>query len=638
MGIVPGQGPDSPSDRDGIPRSIIRKSSPWGSGAPRRTGLRIGRSGFLAKLMGYGKMVTMSSSAPPPEALLGPAHRGGPAGLRRPRDDRPRRRARPRRRGVHRARRRRRSAWRSCARSSTPASAWEARRTSTASTPRRSPGAPPFASHRGRRRWRLSTAPSSSRTPPSWDVRFLVAELERAGVAARSSSTGSTRWSWRAGPSPSTRTRSTRSAASSAIDRGQAHRAESDVRALRAVFERCVARPRPGQRPRSLGGAGRRAARATGHRRRVRGGRRSTAPRSLVTYRPGAPAARAPARWSCSRSAPTSTRRALWGISSPDEAEDSCGPTASCASSPRRPARPTLRAPRCALPRSSSSRSRCALALRRHRCGPHGGPPRGRPWPRSGSTAPRRATAPATSTTRATPSQRRARRRPERRRDPRARRPHRPGAARLRRGAPADRGPRLERRARHPRPRATGSRATSSTRPTSSRRCSPTRRSRTSGRATSRRSRGAAPGVTRSRWRAGWSASIEMPRQLDRVPLGAANVVPCELDGERILALVATGSSEVLVDSNSRHEPSWVDLRFDRVEVKDVPGARRRTCRRSTRQLGVPIKALLGAQLLRHAHVTFDRRGDQFVVRRQDAPPPARREPRSALLRARRRA
>ena len=41
-----------------------------------------------------------------------------------------------------------------------------------------------------------------------------------------------------------------------------------------------------------------------------------------------------------------------------------------------------------------------------------------------------------------------------------------------------------------------------------------------------------------------------------------------------------------------------------------------------TRQFGVPIKALIGAQLLRHAHATFDRRGDQFVVRRQDAPAP----------------
>lgn len=115
--------------------------------------------------------------------------------------------------------------------------------------------------------------------------------------------------------------------------------------------------------------------------------------------------------------------------------------------------------------------------------------------------------------------------------------------------------------------------------------------------------------------------AVEMPRAIDRIPLGAADVVPCELDGERILALVATGSSEVLVDSNSRKDPSWVDLRIDRVDVKDVP-ALTQDLSPLTRQIGVPIKALLGTQFLRHAHVTFDRRGDQFVVRRQDAPPP----------------
>ncbi len=115
---------------------------------------------------------------------------------------------------------------------------------------------------------------------------------------------------------------------------------------------------------------------------------------------------------------------------------------------------------------------------------------------------------------------------------------------------------------------------------------------------------------------------VEMPRALDRVSLGAANVVPCELDGERILALVATGSSEVLIDANSRHEPAWVSLRFDRLEVNDVP-AMVQDLSPIARQIGVPIKALIGAQLLRHAHATFDRRGDQFVVRRSEpAPPP----------------
>jgi hypothetical protein len=123
-------------------------------------------------------------------------------------------------------------------------------------------------------------------------------------------------------------------------------------------------------------------------------------------------------------------------------------------------------------------------------------------------------------------------------------------------------------------------------------------------------------------------AAVEMPQAIDRVPLGAANVVPCELDGERILALVATGSSELILDSNSRREPAWVSLRFDRVEVKDVP-ALVEDLSPIARQIGVPIKALIGAQFLRHTHATIDRRGDQFVVRRQDAaqPPDANRVP-----------
>ena len=115
--------------------------------------------------------------------------------------------------------------------------------------------------------------------------------------------------------------------------------------------------------------------------------------------------------------------------------------------------------------------------------------------------------------------------------------------------------------------------------------------------------------------------AVEMPRAIDRVPLGAAPVVVCELDGERILALVATGASEVVLDSNSRHEPAWVSLRFDRLQVNDVP-ALVQDLTPIARQVGVPIKAMLGAQFLRHAHATFDRRGDLLVVRRRDAPPP----------------
>jgi hypothetical protein len=101
-----------------------------------------------------------------------------------------------------------------------------------------------------------------------------------------------------------------------------------------------------------------------------------------------------------------------------------------------------------------------------------------------------------------------------------------------------------------------------------------------------------------------------------------ALVVPCELEGERILALVATNFGEVMIDSTSRKEPAWVNLRFgDRFEVKDVP-ALTHDLSGISRQLGATIKALLGVNLLRHMHVTFDRRGSQFVVRKNEPPAP----------------
>src|ERR1019366_7035925 len=114
----------------------------------------------------------------------------------------------------------------------------------------------------------------------------------------------------------------------------------------------------------------------------------------------------------------------------------------------------------------------------------------------------------------------------------------------------------------------------------------------------------------------GLITSVDMPHA------GPALVVPCELEGESILALVATAVGEVVVDSATRHEPAWVNLRFgDRVEVKDVP-ALTQDLSGISRQLGSPIKALLGVNLLRHIHVTFDRSGDQFVVRKADPAPP----------------
>ncbi len=112
-------------------------------------------------------------------------------------------------------------------------------------------------------------------------------------------------------------------------------------------------------------------------------------------------------------------------------------------------------------------------------------------------------------------------------------------------------------------------------------------------------------------------AAVEMPQA------GPALVVPCELEGERILALVSTAMGEFMVDSSTRKEPAWVNLRFgDKLEIKDVP-ALTTDLSGISRQLGAPIKALIGVNALRHMHATFDRRGSQFVVRRgEPAEPP----------------
>lgn len=113
-------------------------------------------------------------------------------------------------------------------------------------------------------------------------------------------------------------------------------------------------------------------------------------------------------------------------------------------------------------------------------------------------------------------------------------------------------------------------------------------------------------------------SAIEMPAGEGSPAL----VVPCELEGERILALVATNFGELMIDSASRREPAWVNLRFgERFEVKDVP-ALTHDLSAISRTLGVTIKALMGVNVLRHMHVTFDRRGSQFVVRKAEPPPP----------------
>jgi hypothetical protein len=116
----------------------------------------------------------------------------------------------------------------------------------------------------------------------------------------------------------------------------------------------------------------------------------------------------------------------------------------------------------------------------------------------------------------------------------------------------------------------------------------------------------------------GLVAAVEMPKA------GPMAIVPCELEGESILALISTAVGELVVDSASRREPAWVNLSFgdrDKLEVKDVP-ALVDDLSGLSHQLGVPIKALLGVNLLRHMHVTFDRHGDQFVVRKNEPTPP----------------
>jgi len=116
----------------------------------------------------------------------------------------------------------------------------------------------------------------------------------------------------------------------------------------------------------------------------------------------------------------------------------------------------------------------------------------------------------------------------------------------------------------------------------------------------------------------GMVAVSEMPR------VGtAALIVPLEISGEPALGLIATGTPEVVLDSSGKGaEPSWVSLRFgDKIEVRDVP-AISKDLSGISRQVNAPIRVLLGVNLLRHLHPTFDFMGGQFVVRNFESPPP----------------
>lgn len=116
----------------------------------------------------------------------------------------------------------------------------------------------------------------------------------------------------------------------------------------------------------------------------------------------------------------------------------------------------------------------------------------------------------------------------------------------------------------------------------------------------------------------------EMPRIS---PTNMSLVIPVEVNGEEALGLVHTGYAETVIDGAG--EPAWISLRFgdsrqpdaSHLEVKDVPAITKDLSGLS-RQLNAPIKVLLGVNLLRHIHPTFDFEGGQFVVRSFEPPPP----------------
>lgn len=117
----------------------------------------------------------------------------------------------------------------------------------------------------------------------------------------------------------------------------------------------------------------------------------------------------------------------------------------------------------------------------------------------------------------------------------------------------------------------------------------------------------------------GMLAAVEMPHVS---PVAPFFVVPLEIDGEQALALVSTGNAEMVVDSSTRQEPSWISVRFGRrIEVSDVP-ALPQDLSGISKQIGAPIKALIGVNMLRHLNATLDYSGHQFVVRNFTPPPP----------------
>lgn len=107
---------------------------------------------------------------------------------------------------------------------------------------------------------------------------------------------------------------------------------------------------------------------------------------------------------------------------------------------------------------------------------------------------------------------------------------------------------------------------------------------------------------------------VDMPRAGN-----TAMLVPVEINGEESLAMIATDHAECIIDGRT---PGWVSLRFaGQVEVSDVP-AMAQDLSGLTREIGAPVKMLLGVHLLRKVRATIDLSGRQFVVRNYEPPAP----------------
>jgi hypothetical protein len=113
---------------------------------------------------------------------------------------------------------------------------------------------------------------------------------------------------------------------------------------------------------------------------------------------------------------------------------------------------------------------------------------------------------------------------------------------------------------------------------------------------------------------------IKMPRDLY-----PALLVQVEIDGQSQLALIDTGVPEVVLDKSTHTNPAWVSIKFqsgDRhLEVRDVP-TMVEDLSGYTQQNMVPIRAILGVNFIRRLHLTFDRRADQLILRRDEPPAP----------------